>query len=306
MDNFYMTVISNNTSDPNNTSSSFRTILPHTLTLDKNWQCALTEISFIRSWNNVDAAPKEHDQTSVRILDSKTMRVYTFKISEGYYEQIDDLLNIINTGFQEHMTARFKKLGEDVKEYESFVASTLEEVSTSVLAYLENMKEEVENEQLIRNSFKISHDSIKKRVYIDLNPKYCNGVRFSDHLFHMLGFKHVGAPLFLKENASQIWADYQVNMNPQNTLYVYADFVQPSIMSNTQARLLRVINGSGRYGDLTTKNFLLPYYLPVALNVINSIEIELKDSMNRLIRFAYGVTVIVLHFKKKKTLLAIE
>jgi hypothetical protein len=68
------------------------------------------------------------------------------------------------------------------------------------------------------------------------------------------------------------------------------------------ARLLRIVNGSGEYGNYMSVAYNKPYYLPVFSNTINSIEIEIKDEMDRNIRFSFGITIALLHFRKKKML----
>jgi len=67
--------------------------------------------------------------------------------------------------------------------------------------------------------------------------------------------------------------------------------------------LLRVVSGAGQnihFGDTVTCTFTSPYYAPLRVKCIGSIEIEIKDDNDRVVPFMFGKSIVALHFRKRK------
>lgn len=84
-------------------------------------------------------------------------------------------------------------------------------------------------------------------------------------------------------------------------VYVYSNIVEPSIVSDFRAHLLRVVNISGSKGRYITKEFQKPVYIPLQSSVIRSIDIEITTNDGNLFNLdGDGPQVLlVLHFRKK-------
>jgi hypothetical protein len=142
------------------------------------------------------------------------------------------------------------------------------------------------------------------------DPEIFETFVFSDHLNYMLGFKesdrYQGRSITTVsvDNSNGIFvAQYPANLNTGATsLYVYTDIVQPNVVANKMTRLLRIVNGTGNSGQYVTKDFVSPFYLPLASSTINSVEIEIKDEMDQKIKFSFGITIVLLHFRRKRPL----
>ena len=326
MDNFYITLISNNTSNTKNQPASFRTYLPYNLQLEGQWECCLSELSFMKSWNNLEDLPDERDpfnkQTSFRFrldLDGEKSHMgntyQSFEMSTGHYTLIEDLLGNFNGNFSKWASEFREKLEEKRNSYDDQMRLTSNstinvdpDTENKSVGVLQRMKKDVEKYLRVPfdSAIKMGYDNIKKRITLQVNPSIVPALKFSSHLNYMLGFKDP------EEDGRHYWnslgfdnglkiAEYPINFNSgANSLYVYTDIIQPNIVSNKMARLLRIVNGSGEYGTYISKAYNKPYYMPVASNSLNSIEIEIKDEMGRNIKFSFGITIALLHFQRKR------
>ena len=85
-----------------------------------------------------------------------------------------------------------------------------------------------------------------------------------------------------------------------NSLYIYCNVVQPQIVGDVYAPLLRTvaIPGVGR-GHLIQKTYDQPHYVPVSTDELSTIEINIKDDTGTNVSFASGKVVCKLHFRQK-------
>jgi hypothetical protein len=81
-------------------------------------------------------------------------------------------------------------------------------------------------------------------------------------------------------------------------VYVYSDIVQPQIVGDSFAPLLRIMNFAGKKDEVVNVTFR-PYYKPVAKLDFDTIEILLCNEFGEEIEFVEGDCVVTLHFKRK-------
>jgi hypothetical protein len=93
LSNFYINLPSNTRSQktPNHTSQ-FRVRLPHEIRLNGQWETALVELQYPRSWDNVsteqsDIAGLQNNQIAM----GNSTRKITLTIWPGYYESAEQL-----------------------------------------------------------------------------------------------------------------------------------------------------------------------------------------------------------------------
>ncbi len=87
------------------------------------------------------------------------------------------------------------------------------------------------------------------------------------------------------------------------SLYVYCSLVEPQIVGNVMAPLIRSVHINGNYGDIIEKLYQTPHYVPVVAKEVDRIEIDIKGDDNQSVPFQFGKTVVKLHFRKKRSLL---
>ena len=58
-----------------------------------------------------------------------------------------------------------------------------------------------------------------------------------------------------------------------NSLYVYCD------VGDIKARLLRVVDAAGNFGDTIRRLYMTPQYVPVAKKEFNTVEIDIRTTL---------------------------
>lgn len=62
-----------------------------------------------------------------------------------------------------------------------------------------------------------------------------------------------------------------------STIYVYCDTVEPQVVGNTGAQLLRSIPAEGKFGDVIAKTFPSIQYVPVQTKSFEDVEVLLRS-----------------------------
>ena len=273
-DQFYLTIPSN-TPFPNNTTSSFRVKLPKRIELNGEWEVGLAEIQYPLSWNNVNASRNgDEDLENIfkvylqpGIAENNTIYV---SIPPSYYNNINELI-----------------MG---------VSKSLEKIEIKKNKLYNNAKDEY---YTLASCITITYAYLSKRVEIQLNKHVVKGLVLGTHLQYLFGFD--GGWLTLLESSENI-AKYPPDLSAGiNTLYIYFDIIQPQIVGNILAPLLRTVAvKKGEYGDTVDKIYFSPHYLPLRSRNFDSIEIQIKNDTDQLIPFKFGKAILKIHFKLKE------
>jgi hypothetical protein len=130
-------------------------------------------------------------------------------------------------------------------------------------------------------------------MIIDKNQ--IENVTLSGQLNYLLGFENTR-----HANEREI-AKYAGDLRAGvSTMYIYAnDLIEPTILGDITAPILRIVNIRGSPGDLVEETFLNPQYFKLVQKTVSQITIELRTSLGRLIPFQYGDCILCLNFKKQ-------
>ena len=82
-----------------------------------------------------------------------------------------------------------------------------------------------------------------------------------------------------------------------HALYVYCDFLQFTYVGNMKAPLLRVLDSEEEAGDVVTRYYERPRYIPLQKN-FDSIQIIITDDLSEKIQFENGKVLLTLHFRR--------
>lgn len=82
-------------------------------------------------------------------------------------------------------------------------------------------------------------------------------------------------------------------------LLVYADIVEPQIVGDVLAPLLRVVRVKGHDGEMVREHYDRPHYLPVNRKFIETLEIVIRTHAGHLTPFERGRSYVKLHFRQK-------
>lgn len=89
---------------------------------------------------------------------------------------------------------------------------------------------------------------------------------------------------------------------PACQMFVYCDLVEPRIVGDVYAPLLRVIQACGKpnsiRGESEMKTLSPPHYFPLMLTNFRTIEINIRDHTGKAVPFETGTLTVTLHFKR--------
>lgn len=80
--------------------------------------------------------------------------------------------------------------------------------------------------------------------------------------------------------------------------YIYCNILQTQTLADTQAQLLCVIPIPQKQENFIQVNFDRPQYVRVATNLVQEIQIEIRDASGREFQFKRGTSYLKLHFIK--------
>ncbi|GFT08828.1 uncharacterized protein TNCV_663661 [Trichonephila clavipes] len=149
-----------------------------------------------------------------------------------------------------------------------------------------------------QNKIYFNYNPVTKRVRVTVKNKA--KVILEDGLAQVLGFNpcKIESSDSSKEHmiespfVADPWANYRV-------LLLYSDIVEPQIIGDVLAPLLRIVNVTGHDGEIVCVKYDRPHYLHVSRKQIDTLEIVIRSHTGELIPFERGRSYVKLHFRQK-------
>lgn len=258
---------------PDNKTSSYKVVLPHTLKVDRErYEVALSEIQFPVTWYNM----REGKNFFV-----KTVHNVTDKEFYSYYER-NDMIPLA----KEH---KFKPTPGTVKV-------TIPPGHYSKPEEIVTLLNEKESKRL--RPIKFHYDSIGRRIKMTLE-KHCTLKMSSSDIALCLGF-HGQEYKTEKESKSFISESIASVTSMYHSIYVYTNIIENQHTGNFKVPLLRVVPVQANYGQLSCVNYDRPHYMPLSQSEIQTIEVDLRDDTGDLVSFESGKVVTTLLFRRKQ------
>ena len=140
-----------------------------------------------------------------------------------------------------------------------------------------------------------TYNSLSNRIYFDLET-YKIEIKLSQEVLDTLGIRHQKNWL-RGRGVAQFPPDISYGFT---SLYIYCNIVQPQIVGDVFAPLLRTvaIPTYGR-GNIIQKTYDQPHYVPVNTDELSIVEINIKDDTGNSVSFASGKVICKLHFRQK-------
>ena len=256
---------------PENTLSDYRTKLPFPLNLEGNYEAALMEIQYPRTYNNITVS-----QTHVTITILR--ETSKFRIKPGFYRTADQLVAALNSGIIHHI----EKLARTYPKIKIYEAECQDRKQA--------MCEFVVNERM-------------NKVFIHFKPRV--RIHISNDMKDILGFNtNMLKPE--KDAASHdqeivtVEGQHQIDTyQSRYSIFVYCSIVTPQIVGDSFVPLLRAVPVEGEHGLIVTKTYIRPHYFPLKKNYIDEIEISLRDSVGEKIPFERGRVIVTLDIRKR-------
>lgn len=275
---FYLTLPSNSSMGyyPKNTVANYITHLPRAIRLDAGeWEMALVEAhypcSFLSLGNDetIDIFIQQQEETNV---DPKTLA--------RVMDSGADVTPVVTATPKQNYRIKLK-----TGDYAN-IEELLDYINTQELSIQYGVKFTVAD---------------KYNKFIDISMGYgVEKIELSPTLALQLGFD----PNELSLDADAINKSIRppnIRLGLPSHMYVYCDLVEPQMVGDTVAPLLKIVNistSSYIYGLHKSTSFIDPHYVPVMNRSFDSVEIDLRDSTGRHLPFHFGTSCVKLHFRK--------
>ena len=273
---YYVHLASNAGDFPENTPGEYSVHLPRKLTFDGAWQVALTEISFVRSWQSI---PKSMD--GIVLVDCGS-RGRGFRIRTGVYLSPEHLVYEINKAISANRGLPAGTVTSLMAEY------------NDAIAWSDTMKRrrQPEDTEATLDGLKLSFDG--QKVHVE-HPAGIKSIWFSPALRALLG---LGDRQWF-EKQSEEGQRYPDMTGGISMLYLYSDICRSRIVSNTTAPLLRAVAvpNDVAHGERAVVSFNHPEYVLVDGGEFDLIHIKIRNSLGDIVKFTSGEVVITLHFR---------
>lgn len=273
---FYVLLASNNTDFAANTPGEYTVHLPRNIMFDDHWQVALTEISFVRSWQTISNV---HDSA---IVINCGARARGIRVRPEQYLSPEHLVYEINASIQQGRGLPSGTINSLTTKYDDFAQ------------WAKEMLRRREDDDQISpiDQLKFSFDG--RKVIVE-HPKSIKSIWCSPAIRALLGF------------GNRQWFEQQseeANSVPDMTggismLYVYSNVARSRIVSNIMAPLLRVVTVPHQlqFGHRASVTFDHPEYLPVDGEGHDLIHIKIRNALGEIVNFNTGEVVATLHFR---------
>lgn len=140
--------------------------------------------------------------------------------------------------------------------------------------------------------------------------KKCKPVVLSDAVKRILGFADGFSLVPVPEEEKNVYRNVMVVGNHPaslaraipDQLFVYSNLCEPSIVGDTHASLLRIVNINAKkfnFGSTIVKTFAPIHYVPLLNNRFQTIDIDIRDQFGKPIPFEFGTLTVALHFKRE-------
>ena len=267
--------LSSNASFQYNTIGNFRNKVQLLHPLEGNWEVAMSDISFTKSWKNVLKPCMMSIERMFSFPSPVTSMLHTY----GYFPQSDDQRKgLVRPAYYESVHKLCTEIEKEMiplagkhKYLPSFI---IDELTGMVLIKPGRNKR---NQQTLPRLTQELAEILGHDKYSIKNPK------------------HNQDYLIIPNRAADISAGI-------TSLYVYCNLIVPQYIGDTRAKLLRTVDvPPAKFGEQCSITYTNPHYVPVLTNEFEEIEIDIRDDTNTPIHFITGRTRVKLHFRKCQT-----
>ena len=185
---------------------------------------------------------------------------HNIKIKDGFYEDIETLIELLNFSVNS-----VRAIPENIKNLITFVTKDKSNLS------------------------KVGISRNNKEIEVSLTRGLC----------HLMGFENSNNAAKIKFNTSKT-SEYPADVfRGLHSMYIYTDIIERQIVGDSLVPLLRIcgLNNEDE-GKNVSIRFNNPRYLPVSVNNISSIHINLRNEYGHNLPFRSGNVTLTLQFRK--------
>lgn len=236
----------------------------------------------------------EHERT----LREKEVNTYS-NVQNNQVKYIEKLISSLKTGddqiekllvsFENGNKKTERLLLDLIASHKSLSNETRKAISQSRSSSTAGLAEH----QYKKYGFSFDYDAVIERIVLKIDKSRISEINLSKSLAYFCGFS--------SEILSQVFnhATYKIDFfNNSSSMFVYADCIQPGIIADKKAPLLRVVPVSVDINTVQSVTFSPIRYFPVNRDSIDCIKIDICNEIGENIKFHYGSTICTLNFLK--------
>ena len=144
---------------------------------------------------------------------------------------------------------------------------------------------------VLKGGVHFKEDEVTKKVTMEIKSGY--SMILNKRMSRILGFGGV-----VVRHKKTVESPYISDLSVLSAIYVYCDIVEPQVVGDTNAQLLRSIPLEGKFGDIISETFVNIQYSMVQRKLFEDIEILLRGDTGDPVPFERGKVVVTLHFRK--------
>lgn len=273
MEQFTITLPSNDTSTEDNTIASYEVRLPRDIRLEGRWFVGVQGISYSKSWFNLN------EDCIIRIIRADFLETISpTVVKAGYYPDEQTIVRKINEALRD-MNIVHQKLPEVKFDLITRRASIESGFDGTHQLYLDLSAE-------IKSMLGLNYN-YKTIEYVSEEPGNETEIEIKEIRIkgEVDSFRHY---------------DLQAGIR---SIFLYSNIVSNSIVGSSYTSLLKVvpIPAEKKFGDQVDIDFNIIEYQPVNTTILQNISIQLNDDSGKVIPFKFGRTIVKLHFKKDES-----
>ena len=320
---FYLTLPSNSSMQyyPGNTTTKYSTHLTQQIRLSGGaWEVALAEFHYPCTYTMIggdciiyvyaykepandttivsETAPIAEALTSEASLDEEELPP-TSEALKGAEPQIVETVLPTQVGTTTKLNHAGSTPGIKRKKVPKRRPTELKAVK--VEGYYTNVKEFItmlDEHTTLSNYTSFNYNDEKDRVSIMTTTDVIQ-VKLTPQLLAQLGFSP--SEFDLKKNGEGVRPpDLRLGLPSQ--MYVYCDIIQPQMVGDVMAPLLRIVNidnTSHVFGTQRACVFNTPHYVPVMVTTFGNVEIDIRLDTGKPVPFVFGTSCVKLHFRRR-------
>lgn len=298
-----------------NTRSNYKIPLPDPIDLgNESWEVGLSEI-FVPNYIHNIFPPFNIFKVGWKTMYNELVE-YDIRIPSGTYDA-KHLASAMNEGISVLNAKLWKK--KKLTEARAARASQPKRLRKELSLEEEGSSESEETQPNVEApgeyfSFhgKIRYDEVTKRFGFLMRQR--EFFAFDDlRLRSIMGFEHtpkdvsaVVTPPPIPKKPQWMNLEHPAYLNQFNQyLYVYCDLVSYSVVGNSMAPILRVVDvmqnsygGENGTKEILHQSYEIPHYYKVGRNQLKVINIQLCDSLGEKAQINAGIVICLLHFRK--------
>ncbi len=278
MTHFYLTLPSNSSKRffPDNTLMEFTTKLPSTIELTNEWEVGLAEIMFPRSWYTIP------EEGLIIEVDYRRCSPEWKTMMAGRQARGEDIsVKEFHTDAEIELKGGFYKTMEDIQQ----------ELKLSIKAAFDAVDQSISPPAFYYNP-------ISKRMHITVPAGMY--IRFPLPLGDILGLTPEQTIMCNKTEINfSVVGNLPCNLQTGvHALYVYCDLLQYTHVGDIKAPLLRVVDSGGETGEVVTRYYERPRYVPLQKKSFDTVQLVIRDDLGEKILFSSGKVLVTLHFRR--------